>query len=115
MKTNNIEGLSTFEINVLVQQGARFVMFPYTISRLVRRIKSSNIYFIRPHENTLKYALKHFFLNLSLSWRLIPYGPIYIMKSIFYLLKGGKDYTEIILQDLDVNNTDYHPNLQYLH
>ncbi|MFC0781244.1 hypothetical protein [Flavobacterium sp. HJSW_4] len=104
MKTNNIEGLSLFEINVLIQQGGRFVKFPFIISKMVKRIKESNIYFIRPNEGTFKYALKHFFLNLSISWRIFPYGPIYVVKSLFYLIKGGKDYTETILKDLNSNS-----------
>lgn len=114
MKTNNTEGLTTFEINVLIQQGGKFIIFPYSISKLVRRIKSSNIYFVRPNEYAFKYALKHFFLNLSLSWRVFPFGPIYVIKSLFYLIRGGNDYTHIILEDLNDNKPIYNPDLQYL-
>lgn len=110
MKTNNIEGLTMFEINVLIQQGGKFIIFPFIISEMVKRIKESNVYFIRPNESTFKYALKHFFLNLSLSWHIFPYAPIYIMKSLFYLMKGGKDYTENILKDLDTNSPIYTPH-----
>ncbi|QLC65533.1 hypothetical protein LPB248_04270 [Flavobacterium sp. LPB0248] len=105
MKTNNIEGLTMFEINVLIQQGGKFIMFPFIISEMVKRIKEPNIYFIRPDEGTFKYALKHFFLNLSASWRSFPYTPIYVAKSFFYLMKGGKNYTETILKDLNSNNS----------
>lgn len=114
MKTNNIEGLSIFEINVLIQQGGKFVIFPYTISKLVKKIKNSNIYFIRPNENTFKYALKHFFINLSMGWRTFPFGPIYTIKSLYYLIIGGKDYTDIILSDLAENNPQYNAEIQYL-
>lgn len=109
MKTNNIEGLTMFEINVLVQQGGKFIVFPFILSKMVKRIKNSNIYFIRPEESTFKYALKHFFLNLSESWRIFPYGPIYVLKSLFYLIKGGRDYTETILKDLNRHNPIYNP------
>ncbi|MBB4803100.1 hypothetical protein HNP37_003175 [Flavobacterium nitrogenifigens] len=114
MKTNNTEGLTMFEINVLVQQGGKFVIFPNTISKLYKKFKLSNIYFVRPNEPTFKYALKHFFLNLSLSWRIIPYGPIYVLKSFYYLIKGGKDYTQDILNELRNNKPSYTPDLQYL-
>lgn len=109
MKTNNTEGLTMFEINVLIQQGGKFIMFPFIISEMVKRIKEPNVYFIRPNEGTFKYALKHFFLNLSLSWRFFPFAPIYIVKSLFYLIKGGKDYTETILKDLNTNSPIYSP------
>lgn len=114
METNNIEGLTMFEINVLVQQGARFVIFPYIISRLVKRIKSSNIYFIRPNETTFKYALKHFFLNLNIGWRAFPWGPIYVIKSVYLLIRGGRDYTQAILSDLNSKKPTYNPDLHYL-
>ncbi|MCR4030405.1 MULTISPECIES: hypothetical protein [Flavobacterium] len=109
MKTNNTEGLTMFEINVLIQQGAKFIVFPFIFSKMVKRIKESNIYFVRPNESTFKYALKHFYLNLSVSWRIFPYGPIYVLKSLFFLIKGGKDYTETILKDLSRNNPVYNP------
>ncbi|KAF2339058.1 hypothetical protein [Flavobacterium nitrogenifigens] len=112
MKTNNTEGLTMFEINVLIQQGGKFIIFPFIISKMVKKIKKSNIYFIRPNEGTFKYALKHFFLNVSLSWRIFPFAPIYIAKSLFYLMKGGKDYTDTILKDLDTNRPIYTPHLE---
>jgi hypothetical protein len=112
MKTNNTEGLTMFEINVLIQQGGKFIIFPFIISKMVKKIKESNIYFIRPNEGTFKYALKHFFLNLSLSLRFFPFAPIYIAKSLFYLIKGGKDYTDTILKDLDTNRPVYTPQLK---
>ena len=65
MKTKNTEGLTLFEINQLLQQGGKFVVFPYTISVLLWSFKKdSQIYFIRPGEITLRYSLGYFFLNL---------------------------------------------------
>lgn len=114
MKTNNTEGLTMFEINVLVQQGGRFVVFPNTISKLFKKFKRSNIYFVRPEENTFKYALKHFFLNLTVSWKMFPLGPVYVIKSLYYLIKGGKDYTEAILDELNQNKPAYNPDIKFL-
>jgi len=111
MKTNNIEGLTMFEINVLVQQGGRFVIFPNTISNLMKKFKGSNIYFVRPEEKTFKYALKHFAKNLALGWKSFPWGPLYVVKSFYYLIKGGKDYTQPILTELNKNNPVYQPEL----
>lgn len=114
MKTNNTEGLTMFEINVLVQQGGRFVVFPNTISRLFKKFKRSNIYFVRPEENTFKYALKHFFLNLTVSWKAFPWGPVYVVKSLYYLIKGGKDYTQTILDELNQSKPVYNPDVKFL-
>jgi len=109
MKTNNTEGLSMFEINVLIQQGAKFVKFPY-----MNKFKSSNIYFIRPGEKPFKYALNHLFLNIKNGWNKSPLLPVYLLKSLFYLLIGGIDYTQAILNDLRQNNPEYNTDLQYL-
>ncbi|MEN2401070.1 hypothetical protein GKZ90_0014885 [Flavobacterium sp. MC2016-06] len=110
MKTKNIEGLTLFEINQLIQQGGKFITFP----KLVSKCKSSTVYFIRPGEKTFKYALKHFFSNLLTSWRLLPLRPGYVTKSLFYLAIGGKDNTENILADLHQINPVYNPNLYCL-
>lgn len=117
MKTNNTEGLTAFEINVLVQQGGRFIIFPDTISKLVKKIKGSNIYFVRPEENTFKYALKHCLKNVAVGWRTFPFGPLYVIKSLYYLAIGGKDYTAMIINDINTIAPIYNPNsydLQYL-
>jgi hypothetical protein len=114
MKTNNIEGLTVFEINVLIQQGGKFVKFPY-LSGLVKKIKSSNIYFVRPEEHSFKYALKHFFLNLKLSLDAFPNNPIYIIKSLFFFLRGGQDYTFNVLEYLNRTNFNYNSDLHNLY
>ncbi|MBS7256017.1 hypothetical protein [Flavobacterium branchiicola] len=106
MKTNNIDGLTIFEINVLIQQGGKFVKFPY-LKGVVNKIKTSNVYFVRPEERPIKYALKHFFTNFTLSLRVFPLAPLYIIKSFYFLLRGGKDYTFTMLESLNKNNPTY--------
>ena len=57
-------------------------------------------------------SLKHFFLNLKSCWNESLFQPIYSIKSLFYLIKGGKDYTQDVLNDLNQNNPIYRTNLQ---
>lgn len=110
MKTENIEGLTLFEINLLIQQGGKFIMLP----NLMTKAKSSTIYFVRPDERKFKYIIKHFLKNLSNFWRTFPLRPFYVSKSLFYLAIGGKDYTHNILADLKQINPVYNPNLYCL-
>ena len=110
MKTENIDGLTLFEINLLIQQGARFIMFP----NLMNNVKSFTIYFVRPEEKIFKYAIKHFFNNLLKSWRTFPLRPFFVSKSLFYLAIGGSDYTHNILANLNQINPVYNPNLYCL-
>lgn len=110
MKTENIEGLSLFEINLLIQQGGRFVTFP----NLAHNLKTPTIYFIRPGEKTFKYALKHFIKNLSSSWKTLPIRPFHLSKSLFYLAIGGKDYTHSLVAEMNTINPVSNPNLDCL-
>ncbi|MDR6761631.1 hypothetical protein J2Y38_001840 [Flavobacterium sp. 2755] len=110
MKTENIDGLTLFEINLLIQQGARFVMFPNMMSKS----KNSTIYFVRPEEKTFKYAIKHFLKNIANCWHTIPFRPLYLSKSLFYLAIGGQNYTHAVLADLKTINPVYNPNLYCL-
>lgn len=87
MKTENIEGLTLFEINRLIQQGGRFITFPNTINKH----KSSTIYFLHPGEKIFKYALKHFIKNLLRGWNSFPTRPFQVSKSLFYLAIGSRD------------------------
>lgn len=110
MKTENIEGLTLFEINLLIQQGGRFILFP----NLLTKLKSSTIYFVRPEEKIFKYVIRHFFKNLLHGLRTFPLRPYYATKSLFYLAIGGSDYTCTILDDLNRINPVYNPNLYCL-
>ena len=101
MEIKNIEGLRVSEIKQLVNQGGKFVVFPYTISIVLATMKrSSSIYFIRPNEKTLKYSYRHVGVNLLLGWWGIPWGPIYTIGATYNHITGGKDVTQPILSHL---------------
>jgi hypothetical protein len=116
MKIKNIEGLRVSEIKQLVQQGGKFVIFPYTISFVVMTLKrNSDIYFIRPGENSFKYSFGYVFLNFFIGWWGLPWGPIYTIGALFNHISGGKDLTQVVLSDLmqndpEVNRNSYNVN-----
>lgn len=107
MQIKNIEGLSVAQIKELVNQGAEFVYFPYTVSFVVMTLKrASSIYFIRPYEGKFKYSYKHVGVNALLGWWGFPWGPIYTIGSMYHQLSGGKDVTQAVLSDLIQNDPD---------
>ena len=107
MKIKNTEGLSVSQIRDLVQQGGKFVIFPYTISFLIMTLRrSSDIYFIRPDENTFKYSYGYVLLNLIVGWWGIPWGPIYTIGALYNHVTGGKDFTEAVLSELIQNDPE---------
>jgi hypothetical protein len=101
----NINGLSVQQIQSMVQQGGKFVVFPYTISILVMTFKrSSDIYFIKPGEGTLGYSFPFVLLNLVLGWWGFPWGPIYTIGSMIDHFSGGKNITGDVLPHLIHND-----------
>lgn len=107
MQIKNIDGLSVSQIKQLVNQGAKFVIFPYTISIVLATFKrSSSIYFIRPNENSIKYSYGHVGVNLLFGWWGIPWGPIYTIGAAYNHVTGGKDVTQEIVSHLVQNDPD---------
>lgn len=107
MEIKNTEGLSVSQIRDIVQQGGKFVIFPYTVSFLIMTLRrSSAIYFIRPDENTLKYSYGYILLNLIVGWWGFPWGPIYTIGALYNHITGGKDFTETVLSELIQNDPE---------
>lgn len=116
MQIKNIDGLSVSQIRSMVNEGGKFVIFPYTVSIVVMTFKrSSSIYFIPPGENTIKHSYKHVLTNGVLGWWGIPWGPIYTIGSMYHHLSGGKDVTSdvmthLIQHDPEANTSTYNIN-----
>ena len=95
------EILSAGQLQQELQQGAKFVTYPYCISLLVITFRrSSNIYFIHHEENSVVKGLPFVLLSLVLGWWGIPWGPIYTIQSIWINFKGGKDVTNQVLASM---------------
>ncbi|MPT36647.1 MAG: hypothetical protein E2604_16555 [Flavobacterium sp.] len=116
MQIKNIEGLKVSQIRALVDRGAKFVIFPYTVSIVLMTFKrSSSIYFINPNESTFKYSYKHVLVNGTFGWWGFPWGPIYTIQSLYHQLSGGKEVTKEIMSHLmqhdpEANTSTYNIN-----
>lgn len=98
MKINGIEGISEEEMNQLLQNGAKFVIFEYTISIIFMTFtRSSDVYFIRPGEIGGLKGIVFTLISLIFGWWGLPWGPIHTIRTVFRNLDGGKDVTEKIL------------------
>ena len=104
MQIKNIEGLSTDQINTELAQGAKFVIYQYTVSIIVMTFRrSSDVYFIKSGENGTIKGLPFTAIAFLLGWWGIPWGPIYTIGSLYNNLKGGKNVTAEVLTS--VNST----------
>ncbi len=101
MKIIGLEGMDSQELNLQLQQGARFVIYFYCISIIVMTFRRpSNIYFVRAGENAAVKGLGFSLISLLLGWWGIPWGPIYTMHSLATNFGGGKDVTQEVVADL---------------
>lgn len=101
----NMQGLSGSDIERELSNGAKFVTFQYCISIVVMTFRrSSDIYFVRPGESTIKNSIGFTLLTLILGWWGIPWGPIYSIGSLYINITGGKDVTQDVLSSLQSAN-----------
>jgi len=111
MEIKNIEGLRVSQIRDMVQQGGKFVVFPYTVSFILMTLKrSSDIYFIKADENTFKYSYGYVFLNLIIGWWGLPWGPIYTIGAAYHHIVGGKDLTLEVMSHLTQHDPEANTN-----
>ena len=104
-KIHNLEGLTFDQINREIDEGAKFVVFEYCISVIVMTFKTStDIHYIRPNENTLKYSFGSSLVSLLLGWWGIPWGPIRTISTLSTNLSGGKDITYDVFDSVDLEH-----------
>jgi hypothetical protein len=98
MRIKNIDGLSAGDLQREVEQGGKFVFYPYTISVLVVTFKrTSGVYLVKGKENKITRAVPFILLSALFGWWGIPFGPKYTLESIRANLGGGKDVTEDVM------------------
>ena len=96
--------MSTAELKQKVAAGAKFVTFEYTISIVVATFKRpTSVYFIDVNESTAKHSWHLSTLTAVMGWWGIPWGPIYTIGSFVTNFGGGKDVTNIVMQQILVN------------
>jgi len=89
------------QIKAIVEDGGRFVFFPYTISIGVATFKrASSIYLVRSGERSIKHSYKHVLTNAVVGWWGIPWGPIYTINCMYHQFSGGRDVTYDVMSHL---------------
>lgn len=101
MTKKEFEALSTDEIEYILADGGRFVVFTYTISIILMTFRhSSSVFLLRRGEWPIKHGWPYLLLSLILGWWGIPWGPIYTIQSLYYAF-AGKDVTKEILEGVE--------------
>lgn len=101
----NLDGLTAEQVDLELQNGARFVVFQYCISIVFMTFKrGSDVYFIRADESTAKHSAGFSLLTFVMGWWGIPWGPIYTIGSLYTNFSGGRDVTQEVLASLKAPN-----------
>lgn len=107
VKLGNSDSFSFSEIQNLKSKNGKFVTFqwiiPLPMFTPVKRL--SKVYFVSKASEAKDYAKKYNLINLLIGWWGLPFGPVYLVKSIALNNQGGIDVTDDIY--LNLNETDY--------
>lgn len=97
-----LEELSRAEIELMLQQGGRFVFFEYCISFLIFSLRRpSAICFVRPDEWGWVRGLPYTLISLLMGWWGLPWGVIYTPMVLVNNMSGGCDVTAQVCALLD--------------
>jgi hypothetical protein len=95
--------MAAAEINFELDRGAKFVVFQYCVSILVRTYKRpSKLYLLKPGDNAFLTGLPFSLISIILGWWGIPFGPIWTIETLITNFRGGKNVTGEIVTSLNV-------------
>jgi hypothetical protein len=98
MKIKNIDGLSATDLQEQVNNGARFVYFPFTISLIVVTFKrTSGVYLVRKQKEAVLRSIPFTVISSLFGWWGFPFGPKYTWESIRTNINGGKEVTDEVM------------------
>jgi hypothetical protein len=98
MRIKNTGGMSVDDVQEIVNNGGRFVYYPYTLSFgfFSFRLKSA-LYLIHPDQKKTRKRYYFIMLSFLFGWWGVPFGPGYTLKAIRTNLRGGKNMTNEVM------------------
>ena len=105
MVTQRTNGMTFEEINVALEDGARFKVYEYVLSFvLVTFTHRSPVFVLRPGESLdWKRGLRYNLLSLIFGWWFVPpFGIINTVDAIKSNLRGGLDVTNEVASDMRI-------------
>ncbi len=98
MRIKNINGLSAEDLQREVNDGGKFIYYPFTVSLIVVTFKRvSGVYLVRGKGNAVSKGWLFTLISFLFGWWGFPYGPKYTIQSIRANFKGGKDVTDEVM------------------
>jgi DnaJ-domain-containing protein 1 len=91
---NGLANRSTLDLARELDQGGRFVVYPYCVSLLIITLRlNSDVYYVPPGQSKVQKGLPYVVYTLLFGWWGIPWGPIFSIAALAETLGGGKDVT----------------------
>lgn len=101
MKIQGLGDRSVAEVQHLVGQGGKFVIYSYCISILVMTFKrGTDVFFIPPGQGRVGPGIPYVLISFFFGWWGFPFGLIYTPMAIIQNLSGGKDVTHEMMSAL---------------
>ena len=96
------DNFSLDELRNEIQNGGRFIVFPFCISLIfaVTLKRFSSAIFFKNGESILKFKSKYNLISYIFGWWCIPWGPIQTITNIRINNSGGMDITDDILLNI---------------
>ncbi|MCA8935820.1 MAG: DnaJ domain-containing protein [Planctomycetes bacterium] len=89
-----LENRSVLDLARELDQGGRFVVYPYCVSLLVITLRlNSGVQYVPPGHSPAAKGLPYVIATLLLGWWGIPWGPIFSIAALAESLGGGRDVT----------------------
>ena len=100
-KVHGIDGLSVADLEAIIADGGKFVVFPYCVSIVVLSFRrSSDVYLLQRGESGLAKGWGYAVLSFFFGWWGFPMGLIWTPYTMFQTLSGGKDVTPEMMSAL---------------
>ena len=97
------DGITLEALMADVQQGGRFVYFPYVFSLLIMSFRrASDIYYVPSGQSAALKGLPFALISLLLGWWGLPWGLIWTPGALITTLSGGKDVTQQVMASLTI-------------
>jgi len=84
-----------------LERGGKFVVFEYCVSIVIYTYKvTSSIYLVKGGESPLMKGMGYTLLTFFSGWWGIPWGPIYTIQCLLINLRGGRDVTSDVMDEI---------------
>lgn len=90
----NVDGLSLEQIDAILANGGRFVVYEFVVSTIALTFqRTSKVWLVRDDAEARRIAKRYTMLTTLFGWWGLPFGPLYSLRAMRVNKGGGVDVT----------------------